>query len=92
MGFVVLLIIFPSIIAILSLIGVYYIGIAGILLFSVIISLYFTFGINPVRTYSPNGNMRSISTSKNIKRLALSFVLSIVSLSALHMIFEHFKT
>ena len=92
MGFISLLIVFPLIITVLSVIGVYYLGVAGIVVFSTVISFYYTFGINPVRTYSPNGNMRSIKPSENIKNLSVSLVFSVIALSILYMIFQYFKS
>ena len=91
MGFISVIVVYPLIITSLSVIAVYYLGVVGVVVFSTIISLYYTFGINPMRTYSPNGNMRSIKSSDNIKNVSVSFVLSVIVLSLLYMMFYYFN-
>jgi len=81
----------PLGIAILSIIGVYTLGVTGAFIFAVVISLYYSFGLNAVRTYSPNGHTSKISPSKIREYMLISFGLSIPGLYALHLIFSYFK-
>ncbi len=88
MDFVAILIIFPVIIAILSLVVVYNFGVIGIVICSISISLYYTFALNGVRNWNPNGVVRKTPVERVLKNLALSSFMSFVVLYIFHYIFK----
>ncbi len=91
MDFVVVLVVFPLIITVLTVVVVFYLGFTGVIASSVVISLYYTFGLNGVRLFSPNGNNNVILPMVNLTNFAISFLLSFAGLFLLHYVFEYFK-
>jgi len=79
-----LLVVIPIIIAVISIVSVYQFGLFAVLAASLVISLYYSFGLNWIRTWSPNGHSRRISSKKNVRNLVRSLILSVVLLGVFH--------
>ncbi len=90
MDFVAILIIFPAVIGILSLVCVYYFGVIGVLASSVIISFYYTFALDGVRGWNPNGIIRKTPMKRVIKNFMFSITLSLAVLFVFHYSMNYF--